>query len=102
MLKHPNANSLSKIENSAKLRKYLKIQESLEKQAPECLVQLLVQNLNVKSSSNFNKMSKSKFLKKLMKIAKNSPPKTFIPVILKEFKKNFHFIPGQRPILWKY
>ena len=26
----------------------MKIQESLEKQAPECLVQLLVQNLNAK------------------------------------------------------
>ena len=77
MLKHPNANSLSKIENSAKLRKYLKIQESLENQAPECLVQLLEQNLNVKSSSNFNRMSKTKFLKKLMKIAKNSPQNVY-------------------------
>ena len=29
------------------------------------------------------------------------PLKTFLPAILKELKKSFHFLPGQRLTLWK-
>ena len=48
----------------------------------------------------FQQNEQIKILKKLTKIAKTSP-KTFMPAILKEFKKSFRFLPGQRLALWK-
>ena len=42
-----------------------------------------------------------KILKKLKPNMLKPPLKTFMPAILKEFKKSFHFLPGQRLTLWK-
>ena len=39
--------------------------------------------------------------KKFLEFQQNKQIKTFMPAILKEFKKSFHFLPGQRLTLWK-
>ena len=49
----------------------------------------------------FQQIEHIKILKKNKRNSIKLYPKTLMPDILKDFKKSFHFLPGQRITLWK-
>ena len=87
MLKHPNANSLSKMKKSVKLRKSSKIQGITIRACARVLGSVIGTESECKKFLEFQQNQQIKILKKKYRKSLKPPPKTI--AVLKELTKNF-------------